>query len=289
MGLVCLILIISCRGKKDSAPIQEIDKKEDQQESSIRPIVNTVGSTIFDRFSPPQSFVRKEVNDESFASYLRNFSLLDAGEEVHLYNGQLKGNQDVHVSILNIDVGNRDLQQCADAVMRLRAEYLLEQEMYEDISFNFTNGWKFEYSKWREGNSLFVDGNKTKWIIGTEPKESYEDFRSYMDWVFMFAGTLSLSKEMTPKKLEDIQIGDVFIYGGSPGHAVLVVDLAVNELTDDKAFMLAQSYMPAQQIHILKNPANRKMSPWYLVSEIGSESKLITPEWTFESKALKGF
>jgi len=287
MTLVCLIFFICCKDKIETTPTIEIDKKEDQQKSIILSKVNTAGSTILARFSPPQDFIRKEVNNQSFASYLRNFPLLDSKEQVHLYDGQLKVNQDVHVSILDIDVGDRDLQQCADAVMRLRAEHLLGQKRYDDIAFNFTNGWKFEYSKWRSGNDLVVNGNNTKWKSGSAAKESYEDFREYLDWVFMYAGTLSLSKELKPKKLEDIEIGDVFIYGGSPGHAVLVVDLAVDETSGDKAFLLAQSYMPAQQIHVLKNPLNSSISPWYLLSEI--ESSLTTPEWTFEKDDLMSF
>ena len=35
----------------------------------------------------------------------------------------------------------------------------------------------------------------------------------------------------------------------------------------DKAFLLGQGYMPAQQFHILKNPADEN-APWYYVSKI---------------------
>jgi hypothetical protein len=40
---------------------------------------------------------------------------------VLLYNGAPKFRQDVHAAVIDIDVGTRDLQQCADATMRLRA------------------------------------------------------------------------------------------------------------------------------------------------------------------------
>lgn len=244
------------------------------------------GNTIETRFSPPEGYVRSALTSNSFAHYLRNFPLLDITEKVHLYDGSLKGDQSIHASILDIDVGKRDLQQCADAVMRLRAEYLLSQKKYNEIAFDFTNGWKFEYSKWRAGGDLYVKGNKTGWIQNDGSKESYADFKKYMDKVFMYAGTLSLSKELKSKNINDIEIGDVLIIGGSPGHAVLVVDLAMN--TDgDKAFMLAQSYMPAQQIHILKNRSNETISPWYLLS--GIEQKIYTPEWTFGVNDLKEF
>jgi len=44
--------------------------------------------------------------------------------------------------------------------------------------------------------------------------------------------------------------------------------------------------MPAQDIHILKNPGNPELSPWYIV---GKGERLITPEWIFEWKDLRRF
>ena len=85
-----------------------------------------------------------------------------------------------------------------------------------------------------------------------------------------------------------LQPGDVFIKGGSPGHAVIVVDVAIYPQTGKTVFLLAQSYMLAQQIHILVNPANRGLSPWYELSD-NDEGKLYTPECVFEKKDLKRF
>jgi len=85
----------------------------------------------------------------------------------------------------------------------------------------------------------------------------------------------------------DIKIGDVFIVGGSPGHAVIVVDLAHNRQTGEKVFILAQSYMPAQEIQILVNSDNGDISPWYEVNKIGNIFH--TPEWTFRKDQLMRF
>jgi hypothetical protein len=86
--------------------------------------------------------------------------------------------------------------------------------------------------------------------------------------------------------LSELSVGDVFIQGGLPGHAVIIVDMAVNKNTGEKLFLLAQSYMPAQEIQILKNPNNSSISPWYTAS---FTTEIFTPEWTFRETDLKRF
>ncbi len=49
-----------------------------------------------------------------------------------------------------------------------------------------------------------------------------------MDFVFAYAGTYSLERELITADVDDIRTGDVFIKGGFPGHAVLVTDVVVN-------------------------------------------------------------
>ena len=84
----------------------------------------------------------------------------------------------------------------------------------------------------------------------------------------------------------DMKIGDVFVQGGSPGHAVIVVDMAIDKNTGQKLFLLAQSYMPAQNIHVLKNPNHEALSPWYVLD---SSKTINTPEWHFTQDDLKRY
>jgi hypothetical protein len=247
---------------------------------------NISGSTVKTRFLPPDRFKRTTAKASSFAEFLRSFALKAEGAPVKLYNGALKRNQDVHAAVLDIDVGTRDLQQCADAVMRLRAEYLYSNGQYDKIHFNFTNGFRADYSEWVKGKRIALNGNNTSWVSKNAPSNTYTDFKAYMETVFTYAGTLSLSKELVPVKLEDIKVGDVFIRGGSPGHAVIVMDVVENQTTGEKLFMLAQSYMPAQDIHILRNPNDADISPWYSTDFSGD---LETPEWTFSKDELMRF
>ncbi|MEO6682428.1 MAG: DUF4846 domain-containing protein [Ginsengibacter sp.] len=247
-------------------------------------LINEEGRTIQTRFNPPPGFKRTKVNNISFANYLHQLPLKPSGTKVKYFNGEIK-HLDVYDAVVDMEISNRDLQQCADAIIRLRGEYLYSMKTYDKISFNLTNCFKMDYSNWMDGNRLAVEGNKTSWRKTAEPSNTYQDFRKYMEMVFVYAGTISLSKELRSKSIKDIAAGDVFIIGGSPGHAVIVVDVAENK-SGEKVFMIAQSYMPAQETQILKNKNDDKLSPWYSAN---MKDKLFTPEWTFEVGHLKAW
>lgn len=278
--LLFLLVLISCKQEKSKNTIAETSFIIPQES-----LLNTNGKTIKTRFKIPNGYARVTPKNNSFQFYLQNFPLKADGSKVHFYNGELKGDQNIHAAILGIDVGKRDLQQCADATMRLRAEYLFKQKQFDKIQFNFTNGFKASYAKWRKGNRISVKGNKVSWYVGGEKGDSRKSFKKYLTMVFSYAGTLSLAKEMKKVVVENMQIGDVFIQGGSPGHAVIVVDMAKNS-SGDVVFMIAQSYMPAQDIHILKNLRNSVISPWYSTKDL---EELYSPEWTFTKNDLKRF
>jgi hypothetical protein len=243
------------------------------------------GGTVVERIAPPAGFRRAPAPAGSFGAWLRGLPLQPGRPPVHLYNGGLKGNQSAHWAVVRIDVGARDLQQCADAVMRLRAEYLWDSGHRDDIAFRFTSGDRAAWADWRAGKRPRVQDSRVDWRSAERADGSHANFRRYLDSVFTYAGSASLEKELArvpdPSKVE---IGDVFIHGGSPGHAVIVVDVA-EAPGGRRAFLLAQSYMPAQEIQILRNPAAAD-SPWY---EAASSGPLSTPEWPFHFEELRRF
>lgn len=83
-----------------------------------------------------------------------------------------------------------------------------------------------------------------------------------------------------------MQPGDILLKPGAPGHAVIVVDMAQNNKSE-KIYLLAQSYMPAQDIHILKNLSGKPSGPWYALQ--GNNDVIQTPEWTFYKDQLYGW
>lgn len=248
--------------------------------------LQSAGNTIASRFPAPSGYARMAADSASFGYYLRHLPLKPPGSPVLLFNGVEKGNSGAHVAVVDMEIGNRDLQQCADAIMRLRAEYLFARGEYSEIHFNLTNGFRTDYTRWREGYRVKVSGNTCAYVKSTSYSDAYAEFRKYLDFVFTYAGTLSLAKELNPIPLAELQPGDIFIQGGSPGHAVLVADVAVNTM-GEKVFLLVQSYMPAQEIHLLCNPVSESLSPWYEINP--GQELLITPEWSFDWSSLKRF
>ncbi len=280
LGLV--VLPASCtRVPGTEAPGVEAPPAREQLGTAL----NQAGTTIRERFNPPDGYTRVEIAEGSFQQYLRDLPLKPHGSPVKHYDGSVKS-LNVHEAVVDIDVGERDLQQCADAVIRLRAEYLYEKGLYSKIHFNFTNGFRADYVTWMQGNRIVVEGNRAYWVGRTGYSNDYGSFRRYLDMVFAYAGTLSLAGEMNQVPVAEMRIGDVFLKGPDPGHCVIVVDLAENKATGEKLFIIAQSYMPAQDIHILKNPGDAGLSPWYALDFGGT---LKTPEWTFSRDQLMRF
>lgn len=245
----------------------------------------TFDRTVERSVSAPSGYARFPVAEGSFGAWLRGLPLKPAGASVHLFDGRLKDNQRAHHAVIDIDVGVRDLQQCADAVIRLRAEYLFATGAGDSVCFRFTSGDAAPWLDWQQGMRPRVEKKRVSWSRKSAPDSSYKAFRGYLDEVFTYAGTASLRKELAPvKEPAQIEPGDVYIQGGFPGHAALVLDVAV-AVSGERSFLLGQSFMPAQEIHILGNPS-AATGPWYPAAAKG---KLVTPEWTFDRSDLRRF
>lgn len=248
-------------------------------ETFIIPEGNTPGT----RIRTPQGYTRVPAEQGSLAEFIRNYPLKEDKSPVLLYDGTKKRNQTAHAAVFSLPIEAEDLQQCADSVIRLYAEYFRETGQDEKIAFHFVNGFLAEYVKWREGYRIKVNGNDVVWEKTASYDDSYESFAAYLRMVFAYAGTLSMEGEAEETTLGELEAGDVFLQGGSPGHVVLVLDVCENA-DGRKAFLLGQGYMPAQEFHVLKNP-KREEDPWYYEEEVTYPFQ--TPEYTFIQGSLK--
>ncbi len=245
------------------------------------------GHALAARFAPPAGCQRVAVPAGSWGAWLRGLPLQPAGTLARLYNGKLKDNQAVVAAVVDIDPGTKDLQQCADAVIRLRAEYLFSQNFYK-IHFHLTTGYDAWFSDYVAGRTFQVKGEEVTAAPKPAEAPTHAALQRYLLPVFGYAGTLSLSRELRPVPLPEVRPGDVLIHGGRPGHAVLVADVAENPRTGQRYLLLVQSYMPAQNIHVLRNVAHPALGAWFAVPG-PAEAEVETPEWTFAREELGRF
>ncbi len=276
-------------GKTASMPAVNATEKpggtadDETSASGAAILLNTEGKTLEKRVHTPAGYKRKEADSKSLTTFLREYPLKKAGSKVRLYNGKKKENQDAHAAVFKLPLEKENLQQCADSVMRVYAEYYWKTEQKEKISFRFVDGFQADYVRWREGYRIQTGATRSSWVSSGAYDDSYKNFQKYMRMVFAYASTISMKAESKKIKLSKIQVGDIFLKDGSPGHVVMVVDICENE-DGKKAFLLGQGYMPAQEFHLLKNPAHEE-DPWYYETEISYP--LETPEYTFEKGCLR--
>jgi Domain of unknown function (4846) len=239
----------------------QLPEKQAPHPVTVAAFIDSNAYTHVEAIPLPAGYSRVPSEKNSFTHWLRQIPL-KANKTVFLYNGQLKLNQQAQFAVLDVTVGKKDLQQCADAIMRLRAEYLYSHKQFTAIDF--------------------IDNENNHYRFTAIP--SRQEFNRYLDRVFAYCGSLSLSTQLEPvANFDDIQPGDVLIKGGSPGHAMQVVDVAIDK-KGNKIYLLSQSYMPAQDIHVVINPTNNFLSPWYGAGELET---IQTPEWTFKTSQLK--
>lgn len=248
-------------------------------------------NTIAERIRAPQSYTRVKVKKNSFADWLRHLPVKPEGTPVKYWNGQLKDNQDVHHAVVDMDLIGNDLQQCIDAIIRLRAEYLWSVGKADEIQFSYSCSREpIPWKRWKEGwrTKIYKRNGRDacRWVQKAKYNDSRKNFRYYLFNIMMYAGTWSLSEDMERISSSEVKIGDAFVQGALPGygHAVLILDMAVSQ-SGRKIMLLGQSYMPAQDFHVLKNPQH-KSSPWY---HANFGKTLVTPQWIFQSGHARRF
>lgn len=252
--------------------------------------IHPEGTTIKSRYICNDQDWERPYTD-SLSQWLLNLELFPENHEVRYYNGNIKSNQHrINIGVVKMDMVGKfvngkeipaDLQQCADACMRLWAEYLWQSKQYDKIHFKGGNGFVYEYTKWAAGYRVHFDKNwHATWQKEAQADYGYTTFRKYLSLVFNYCGTLSISKDMKRVDPSNVRPGDLIIYGGSPGHAVTVMDVLRNKKSGKIRVMLSQSYMPAQEIEILTSP-NDNYAPWYDI-DIEKNHGVETPQWDFD-------
>lgn len=244
------------------------------------------GDRLEGRFPAPDRFVRASVAPGSFGAWLRDLPLQPEGAPVVSHGGAILRRAD-HPNIAGvaaIDIGAQDLQQCADSVIRLHAEWQWSRGR-RDQSYRAASGAAMPFARWALGERVTVSGpagSKLTWAPAARADDSHRAFRAYLDTVFGWANTVSLARDTTPIALADLRPGDFVVQPGGPGHAVVILDLATAP-DGTRVVLLGQGFMPAQSFQILhpgKQDPHVKPGPvgngaWFRIEADG----LDTPFW----------
>ena len=249
--------------------------------SAVAQEENPKTTSIVKKFAPPTGFSRVDVAPGTFGAFLRKLEIRNDRITVQSYKGAKLNSPSAGIVLL--DVGKRNLQQCADSIIRLHAEWKWASNQTDSIAYHFTSGDRSAWSDWRTGERFKVSGAKVKRVRSGKKADTYENFKSYLFHTFRYAGTQSLRFDSDKVAIDDLQPGDFFVSPGSPGHAVIVLDVVKNKV-GDRAMLIGQGYMPAQDFHVVTSSSG----VWFKVPTDGSA--VDTPSWeAFPIETLRRF
>lgn len=151
ISVILTAFLLSCTGQTNGQPRQNSPETLDEQSRNEKP----------QRLAPPHGYKKVKLPEGSFASFLRHLPLKKAGSDLHYYNGSVKQHS-YDGAVVDVDFGHGAADQCADAVIYLRAVWLWRTKQYDKIHFNFTNGFRADYVRWAKGERIHIDKHTWK-------------------------------------------------------------------------------------------------------------------------------
>lgn len=278
---IFLLLNTNSKGKHITNHIKGFVKNTISKPNNI----NKLGDSISTRVNVPKGFKRVSYPKNSFQDYLRNYKLKKHGSPIINYDGSEYFAQHWHDAILEVPVPKNGLQQCADALMRIRSEYLWDCNRKDEIGFNFTSGHYCSWKKYAAGYRPKIKGNNVSFHKTATPNYSKTNFYKYLNLIYTYAGTYSLHTELPKVDVKDLKIGDMLVQPGFPGHIEIIVDEVINN-KGEKLYLLAQGNTPAQNVCLLKNFEDESISPWYYLYKT---QPVYTPSYYFEEPSYVRF
>lgn len=217
--------------------------------------------------APPRGFERVDARAGDYTSFLRSLPLKPYGTKVQLYTGGDARLQFLSAAVIDLPLLS-NYEQCADATMRIRAEYFYKSGRYGDIRFTDVNG-----------NKLTYQGGANR-----------KAFEKYMRIVYGVCSTFSLFHETKPRAISEVQPGDVLVFkareGRKYGHAILVADVARNK-QGKVAILCLEGNTPARDLHIMRNMANPARNPWFILDE--DDSIIMISVFPFHANELRHY
>ncbi len=251
--------------------------------------INTGGTTVHSRVNPPEGFIRTPLPSFSYQAYLQSLAIKNADAKVMRFDGNEK-KFECYSAVLDVELLDKDLMHGEHYIQLLRANYLFNHSKYDMISFHYDDNRSLSYAQWADGYRYVWQDSLYVLDSIAIPNSSEVSFIKYMNEIYENSTAIGLSHDTELLEVSKLSIGDVLVQPEDldhKGHAVLVLDMVVNPETGEKLYLFAQGYMPAQNMHILHNPYEPEISPWFRVQE--DALYVATPQWTFRKKHVRRF
>jgi hypothetical protein len=240
---------------------------------------------LADRYGPPAGFTREAAEPGGFAAWLRRLPVRLDRNAVYSYRGREVAAP--AAAVFALDLGEGDLQQCADTIIRLHAEYLWATGRAAAAAYHFTSGDRTAFSDWVRGERFAVSGSRVRRLDGPPRAADHASYRAWLQNLFLYAGTLSMRLDSRP--VEVVRAGDFFVLPGSPGHAVIVLDVAA-DAEGRRVALVGQGYTPAQDFHLLGDVRPDVLDGVWFPLPDGEGEALRLPGWSpFPRAAARRF
>ncbi len=217
-------------------------------------------STIGNIALPSDTYHRIQISEDSFAAMLRNLPLKSPGSDVLNYRGGIfKSGKDTSVAfVVDLDIRGRRLEQCMDILVRLYAQYIWRRNLVDHFKLPLPGGYWLSWKDWEAGFRPVFKGIDISMRKLSDFDDSYHSYQSYLNTIYAESHTQQFYHALQSLKGEEVQIGDIIIRKGTKGHAIMIVDLAMNKRGEMIA-LIANGDTPACEFFLLNHKKDR---PW---------------------------
>lgn len=192
---------------------------------------------------PPKGYSIIKYEQGSYAFYIQNLNLKSDKTVLTYQKKDISSSYNVfHVIDMPL-LFKSDLEQCADYVMRLWAEYHKENKILNKL-------YLFDYTGKKK---LYYDA-------------SYGSFNNYLLKIFNYSNSYSLKAGCKVIDVKVLRPGDMIVQNnnGGIGHVSIILNIASNK-NNEKLYLVGYSFMPAQEIHIEKAVDQFGVDGWFTI------------------------